>query len=128
MKKILLFVAALACAATVYAAGFPDITIPELKQDIQAKNVVILDVNGSDSWQSGHIPGAIDFIANQDKLASLLPKDKNALVVAYCGNPRCQAYLQAATAAKQLGYTNVKHLTAGIMGWKDAGEKTDKGS
>ena len=31
----------------------------------------------------------------------------------------------AAKAAKELGYTNVKHLSAGISGWKDAGEKTE---
>jgi rhodanese-related sulfurtransferase len=61
-------------------------------------------------------------------LASVLPKDKHALIVAYCGNPRCPAYRAAATAAKKLGYKNIKHLTAGIQGWKEAGEKTEKGS
>ena len=49
------------------------------------------------------------------------------LVGAYCANPQCSAYLAAATAAKKLGYTNVKHLTAGIQGWKAAGEKTETG-
>ena len=29
--------------------------------------------------------------------------------------------------AKALGYTNVKHLAAGISGWKKAGEKTEAG-
>ena len=33
----------------------------------------------------------------------------------------------AANAAKSLGYTNVKHLVAGISGWKKAGEKTETG-
>jgi rhodanese-related sulfurtransferase len=55
----------------------------------------------------------------------VLPKDKNALVVAYCGGPKCKAYEAAAKAAEKLGYTNIKHLTAGISGWKDAGEKTE---
>ncbi|HVM63185.1 MAG TPA: hypothetical protein VMV72_20160 [Verrucomicrobiae bacterium] len=27
-----------------------------------------------------------------------------------------------------LGYTNIKHLPAGISGWVKAGEPTDKGS
>ena len=58
---------------------------------------------------------------------SLLPKDKSALIVAYCGNPQCPAYRAAAEAAKKLGYKNIKHLTAGIAGWKAAGEKTEKG-
>lgn len=56
----------------------------------------------------------------------MLPKDKDALIVAYCGGPRCGAYASAAKAAEKLGYTNVKHLTAGISGWQEAGEKMEK--
>jgi rhodanese-related sulfurtransferase len=56
-----------------------------------------------------------------------LPSDKGALVVAYCGSPACSAYKAAANKAKELGYTNVKHLSAGISGWKKAGEKTEAG-
>jgi len=123
MKKFLTFAIALAFTASVYAAEFPTITIGDLKTSMSSKRIVLLDANGTDSWQSGHIPGAIDFIANQDHLASLLPSDKHVLIVAYCGNPSCPAYRAAAAAAKKLGYKNIKHLTAGIMGWKDAGEK-----
>jgi rhodanese-related sulfurtransferase len=45
--------------------------------------------------------------------------------VAYCGNEKCGAYAAAAAKAKELGYTNVKHFSGGIAGWKKAGEKTD---
>jgi len=115
-------------AASVFAAEFPDITIPELKTAMASQKLVLLDANGSESWQAGHIPGAIDFTAQKDNLSSVLPADKNELIVAYCGNPQCQAYLSAAAAAKKLGYTNIKHLVVGIAGWKDAHEKTEKGS
>jgi rhodanese-related sulfurtransferase len=128
MKKLLTLVCALVFTASVYAAEFPTITIGDLKTTMSSKKIVLLDANGTESWQSGHIPGAIDFAANSDHLASILPKDKNTLIVAYCGNPSCPAYRAAATAAEKLGYKNVKHLAAGIMGWKDAGEKTEKGS
>jgi rhodanese-related sulfurtransferase len=128
MKKLLMFALALVFTANIYAAEFPTITVPDLKTTMATKNVVLIDVNGTDSWQTGHIPGAIDFVAVQDHFASVLPKDKHTLIVAYCGNPSCPAYRAAANAAKKLGYKNVKHLTAGIMGWKDAGEKTEKGS
>jgi rhodanese-related sulfurtransferase len=128
MKKLLAFVVTLAFAASVFAAEFPTITIDALKTAMSSQKIVLLDVNGTESWQDGHIPGAIDFVAQKDHLASILPKDKNALVVAYCGNPACPAYRAAAVAAKKLGYKNVKHLAAGIMGWKQAGEKTEKGS
>lgn len=112
----------------VYAADFPTITISDLKTAMASQKVVLLDANGSESWQKGHIPGAIDYSAKKSDLASVLPTDKDVLVVAYCANPQCPAYRAAAQAAKKLGYKNIKHLTAGIMGWKDAGEKTEPGS
>ena len=127
MKKLFIIAASLVLAANIYAAEYPNITIGDLKAAIASKQVVLLDANGSESWQSGHIPGAIDFSSNKEQLSSVLPKDKNALVVAYCGNPQCHAYQAAADAAKKLGYKNIKHLTVGIMGWKDAGEKTAPG-
>ena len=128
MKKIIAVAISFVFAASVYAAEFPDITIDGLKTAMSSHKVVLLDANGSESWQSGHIPGAIDFAANQNHLASLLPHDKDMLVVAYCGNPQCPAYRAAAAAAKKLGYKNIKHLVAGIQGWKSAGEKTERGS
>ncbi|MGA2137316.1 MAG: rhodanese-like domain-containing protein [Verrucomicrobiia bacterium] len=128
MKKFFALATTLLLVATVYAGEVQDITIPELKAAIEAKKVTLLDANGSKSWKAGHIPGAIDFKANPDKLASVLPSDKGALVVAYCGGPQCQAYKAAVEAAQKLGYTNIKHLPAGISGWTKAGEATDKGS
>ncbi len=114
-------------SASVFAVEFPDITIPDLKAAMASKKLVLLDANGTESWQAGHIPGALDFTAKKDKLAAALPADKNELIVAYCGNPTCKAYMAAAEAAKKLGYKNIVHLRVGIAGWKDAGEKTEKG-
>jgi rhodanese-related sulfurtransferase len=128
MKKLVILAAAACLAVVVHAAQYPDITIPELKAAMASQKVVLLDANGTETWEKGHIPGAVNFAANQDKLASVLPKDKGALVVAYCGGPRCKAYQSAAKAAEKLGYTNVKHLTAGISGWHEAGEKMERGS
>ncbi len=128
MKKFILtlLTAALAFTGITRADEYPDISIGDLKKAIAEKKVVIIDVNGSDSWKSGHVPTAVDFQASKEKLADVLPKDKGALVVAYCGGPSCNAYQAAAKAATTLGYTNVKHLSAGISGWMKAGEKTEK--
>jgi rhodanese-related sulfurtransferase len=128
MKKMLLVCAAAFFAVAVYAGQYPEIKINELKSAMASRQVTILDANGSRSWKSGHIPGAIDFDANQRHLASVLPKDKSALIVAYCGGPKCQAYQAAAKAAEKLGYTNVKHFTAGKSGWEEAGEKMEPGT
>lgn len=126
MKQLLTILSAVVLASTAFAGEYPDISIKELKQAIAEKKVTILDVNGSDSYQKGHIPGAIDFRAKKADIAKALPADKNALVVAYCGGPTCGAYAAGAKAAQELGYTNVKHLSAGISGWLQAGEATEK--
>jgi len=126
MKKLIASLLTLVFAASVFAAEFPDVSIKEVKALVASKKAVIIDVNGTESYKEGRVPGALDYEAIADKLSTVLPADKNALIVAYCGNPRCKAYLEAAQAAAKLGYKNVKHMSAGIKGWKDAGEKMDK--
>ena len=123
MKKLLTVFTAGLIALSATAGSYPEVTVKELKAAIESKNVTVLDANGTDSFKEGHIPGAIDFEAKKESLASVLPKDKNALVVAYCGGPQCKAYQAAAKAAEKLGYKNVKHLPAGLSGWEKAGEK-----
>ena len=126
MKKLLTLLAVAVLAVPSYAGEYPDVSISEVKTLAESKKAVILDANGTESYSKGHVPGALDFAAVKDKLADVLPKDKGALIVAYCGNPKCKAYQSAAQAAEQLGYTNIKHMSAGIQGWKDAGEKMEK--
>ncbi len=120
------FFAVVLAPLALFAGEIADISHDELKQAIEAKKVTLIDVNGSQSFKGGHIPGAIDFASSKADLASKLPQDKNALVVAYCGNEHCGAYQEGAKAAQALGYTNVKHYAKGIQGWKKAGESTEK--
>jgi rhodanese-related sulfurtransferase len=127
MKKLLSFLTAAVLLVPVYAGEFPDITVKELKTLIEEKKAFVIDVNGTESWKKGHIPTAVDFAAKKKDFAKALPQDKKALIVAYCGGPKCMAYQAAANEAKKLGYTNIKHLSAGISGWTQAGEKTETG-
>ncbi len=115
----------LASTVTETKVGVPDISIAVLKKAIADKTVLLIDCNGSKRYASGHIPGAIDFATASADLASKLPTDKAALVVAYCGGPMCHAYKAGVEAAETLGYTNVKHFSGGISGWKKAGEKVE---
>jgi len=128
MKKLLALVASLAISVSVFAGEYPDISIKEVKALVAAKKAVFIDVNGTESYAKGHVPGALDFDAIENDLAKSLPADKSTLIVAYCGGPRCKAYKAAAEAAEKLGYKNVKHMSAGISGWNAAGEKTEKKS
>ena len=122
----LFFALGLVTAALAASSKFTPISHQELQSAVASKAVTLLDVNGTESFKEGRIPGAIDFIANEDRIASLLPKKKDALIVAYCGNEYCPAYVAAATAAQKLGYTNVKHYAPGIDGWKKSGAKVEK--
>lgn len=121
--KTALFALLFAVSSSAFAADFAGISHKDLTAAIETKAVVVIDVNGSDSFKSGHIPSAIDFEAKEKELAKLLPADKGALVVAYCGSAQCPAWKQAAAAVAKLGYTNVKHYTGGLSGWKEAGGK-----
>lgn len=128
MKKLLAILATAALAVSTYAGEFPDVSITEVKALAESKKAVIIDVNGTESFKKGRVPGALNYAAIKDKLADSLPADKNTPIIAYCGGPKCKAYQSAATAAEKLGYKNIKHMSAGLSGWKSAGEKMDKDS
>ena len=128
MKKLFALLITASIAVAAYAAEFADISINAVNKLAESKSAVIIDVNGDDSFKAGHVPGALNFAAIKDNLTGSLPKKKDALIIAYCGNPKCGAYLKAAKAAEKLGYTNIKHMSAGISGWKAVGMKTEPGS
>ena len=106
----------------------PEVSLEELKKIVATKSATIIDGNGTEIYKSGHIPGAIHFGKHQSDLASVLPKDKNAPIIAYCGGPLCTAWEEPAGKAKALGYTNIRHFKGGIKGWKSAGQAVDKGA
>lgn len=121
MRVILLTALLAACGQTAPAEPqFSEISFDELKTAVTARKATVIDVNGTWSFKEGHIPGAIDFESSKEQLASLLPKDKDALVVAYCGGPQCSAWEDGAKVAAGLGYKQIKHFKGGIKGWKEA--------
>ena len=124
LKSIVVLLALVLGTSAAVAGEYPDLTVDELHAAIEANSVVVLDANGSARYASGHIPGAIDSSKVED-WAAVLPADKDTLIVAYCGGPRCSAYMRPASVAKEMGYTNVKHLSAGISGWKAAGKPVE---
>lgn len=107
-------------------ARFKHIDFQDLMKDLQAKSAVIVDANSPKTFANGHIPTAINYFNNQKNLASVLPKEKAARIICYCGSPRCISWLQAAEAIEALGYTNIYHFEGGLKGWLGAGAKLVK--
>ena len=70
-------------------------------------------------YDVGHIPGAINLPAKQfDELApSLLPADKNKLILFYCDGIECKLSHMAADDAEDLGYTNIRVYAEGFPDW-----------
>lgn len=124
MKRFIAVMCLAVGVLSVQAGDFGDISVDELEKAIKDGSVTVLDVNRPKSFNKGHIPGAVHFPSVED-LAKVLPENKDALIVAYCGGPKCGAYKRGAKAASALGYKNVKHLSAGISGWKKAGKAVE---
>ncbi len=81
----------------------------------------LLDVREQAEWDTdGYIEGAV-LVPLRTIAASLdaLPADKGAPIVIYCKAGTRGAI--AMTVVQMLGYTNVRNMAGGIMGWINAG-------
>lgn len=85
----------------------------------------LFDNNSAERYANGHVPGAVR-VAKDAVTAAVLPADKAAMLVFYCGSPRCTACHDAARAALALGYTNVWIMPDGIKGWEALGLPVEK--
>lgn len=98
--------------------GLRSITPKELHDHMQSDAITVIDVNAEHAWIKAHVPGAINLGVDFD--AGALPPDRSASVVFYCSNPLCTKAPRAARRAKQLGYTDILVMLAGIAGWTNA--------
>ncbi len=104
-------------------ARYPEISYKDLKAGINDGSLFVVDVNSNDSYKETHIGSAIHFATNEKNFNTMLPKNKDAKIVAYCGGVSCTAWKKAAMKACEAGYTHVFHFKEGISGWK----KLEKG-
>lgn len=80
----------------------------------------LYDARPAKRFGGGHIPTAkIGFPDDKDFL-SVLPEDKSALLIFYCGGPTCPFTGKAVKKAQEAGYTNLKGFQAGLPGWNKA--------
>jgi rhodanese-related sulfurtransferase len=108
--------------------GLKTISPDKLNQLVQSERpVTVIDVNAPRSWNQAHVPGARNLdptgFAKRD-----LPSAKDAILVFYCSNPMCRKAPNAARRAKNMGYGNVRVMSAGISGWLAANLPTESGT
>jgi rhodanese-related sulfurtransferase len=102
------------------------------KDRFDRKSAVFLDARSPDEYKEGHIPGALDFFADDfEKMApQVLPQlpDKSREIVAYCHGTSCDLSIHLAQKLAEQGYTNVKVFFGGWPEWKKAGYPINTGA
>jgi len=84
---------------------------------------LLLDVREYPEFAAGHLKAArLIPLGEIERRAGELPKDK--LIVAMCRSGGRSA--EAASKLAQLGFTNVRQLTGGVMAWEQAGLPLEK--
>ncbi len=86
-------------------------------------DVTVCDAN-NDATRArfGVIPGALLLSSYRDyDAAAELPSDKQRTLVFYCHSEMCGAAADAARKAVGAGHLDVRVMSAGISGWRDAG-------
>jgi rhodanese-related sulfurtransferase len=94
----------------------------QLRAEIDAGTVTVVDALGGEYYAQQHLPGAIALVADDvaARAAGLL-RDKAAAIVTYCSNPACPNSQQVANLLIRLGYSNVRKYREGIQDWVEAG-------
>lgn len=90
--------------------------------DIDPKNITLVDVREPNETQEGIIPGAITIARGvlETNIENRIP-DKDEPIVVYCASGVRSAF--ATKTLQELGYTNVSSLEGGFNGWKDQGKE-----
>ena len=105
------------------------ITRDELRAEIDAGTVTVVDALGGEYYARQHLPGAVPLVEADvaARAATLLP-DRAAPIVTYCSNPACPNSGRVAERLVRLGYHNVRKYEAGIQDWVEAGLPVERGS
>jgi len=104
------------------------ITREQLRAQIEAGTVTVVDALGGEYYAKQHLPGAIPLVESDvaDRAGALLP-DRAAPIVTYCSNPACPNSQRVADKLTALGYINVRKYREGIQDWTAAGLPTESG-
>lgn len=107
--------------------GLKTISPAELTAAMREGGVVCFDVNSRESWNRAHVPGALHLDPTTWS-ESELPADRDTPLVFYCSNMFCRKAPYAARRAIEMGFRNVRVMSAGISGWLDHRLPTEAGA
>lgn len=122
----------------VKRGGYDVVDTETLKGWLDAKKpMIIVDTMPFEaSYKKNHLPGAVQFLfpipevkemkpADEAKFIKLLGSNQDAVIVVYCGFPKCTRSHNGAMWAKKLGYKNVYRYPGGIKAWMEKDYPTE---
>ena len=106
----------------IQVAGATTVDAAEAKE-LSDRGVAFVDVRGRDSWNNGHVPGAVHLFLqggfSEAALSRVVAKGQE--VVIYCMGPRCLLSSTACVKAVEWGFEKVYYFREGFPSWKAAG-------
>jgi rhodanese-related sulfurtransferase len=87
----------------------------KLKQDLQSKDVVFIDVREPYEYEEGHIEGMINLpLSSIQTEYKSLSKGAEIVIICRSGNRS----MKAAKILKNVGFKNIVNVEGGIMSWQ----------
>jgi rhodanese-related sulfurtransferase len=104
-----------------------DVTEVHAKLEQRAP-LIVIDARGRADYELEHLPGAVNVPLPKIATAGTLPGvPRDYEIAVYCSAETCPLSREAVRALVGFGYTNVKDMRAGLVGWKQAGYETARG-
>lgn len=102
-------------------ADFKTINTEQLKAMIdEKKDFTLIDARTKEEYQEAHIIKAVSMPEKEfENSISLLPSDKNSLLVFYCNGSKCGKSKKAAQKADTAGYKNIIIYSEGFPVWEE---------
>ena len=98
----------------------------DLKQRLEAREVVLIDVRPAEEYAAGHIQGAVNVPLDQlPAWSRRLPKGQT--VVAYCRGPYCVLSVRAVLMLKG-AHRRALRLADGVRDWRSRGYRAKAGA
>ena len=121
----ILLVAAALSSARGAETEFKVVTTDQLKAMMdEKKDFMLIDARTKDEYQEAHIANALSIPEKSfEESSSLLPGDKNSLMVFYCNGVKCGKSKKAAIKADAMGYKNILIYAEGFPVWEEKGNK-----
>lgn len=116
---------------TEWQAKFPHLSVVGAKNAWDDKTTVFLDARKPEDYATGHIPGAINFYADDFETFAprVLPSlDSKKTYVIYCNGTTCDLSHHLAERLSEQGFAHLKVFFNGWSEWTKAGYATREGS